>query len=683
MATAMMGARFDLRNRRAWARPLRATAGLALASAKNAVDRQTARRPAVCTMLRIMRPLKTLLVAPLVALVFIQCGGLAGDDRQSSTEALEVCKADWTATWQQRSGANEWWVEYGIGGATVANAHLEVVSDGRIVPLTLQWGKWVGSSVGRIPRGSLVIVHAETAAGLKAQTKPFGYLDVAAPTSDPCAVVPPEAGTDAGNDGGACTNVWTPTWSQGSGANEWWAEYAVAGGNATSVSLEVVGYGSITLSKSWSKWVGPTGFRVAKGTQVIVHATNLAGDLAETVPFAYLVNTAPTTKPCTVPDGGTDAGTDAGNGDITAADIYDPGKVLTYEIGVDAAAMAILESTLEADQKTWVHGTFKCGNVTFADVGVRRKGTSTFRALPQKAALKIRFDKYVSGQLFVGFRDLTLNNSVSDPTFIAERLSYHVFREVGLPAMRTASAQVAINGTPYGLYVNVETPGKQLIARLFGANAKTLYEINWGSEWLPGQESGFEEDVGDGTLADVAVLFNAVQAANNATLLTDVASVLDTTEWLKFSATEAAVGHYDGYGFGIWGSHNYYMAGDVNGRFSLIPWSTDLTMSNRESVVNANEPLGARDNPTLLVRCKQSTACWDAYKAQAKTVLAKYETLNLVPLAQTWHAQVHPLVLADTKREAPLSYYASETQNLYTWLGARPSVMRAQLGITP
>ena len=102
-------------------------------------------------------------------------------------------------------------------------------------------------------------------------------------------------------------------------------------------------------------------------------------------------------------------------------------------------------------------------------------------------------------------------------------------------------------------------------------------------------------------------------------------------------------------------------------------------MSNRESVVDANQPL----NTTLLVRCKQSTTCWNAYKAQMKLVLAGYESLGLVALAHTWHNQVDALVKADPKTETPLSYYTSETANLYTWLGARPGVVRGQLGIAP
>lgn len=381
-----------------------------------------------------------------------------------------------------------------------------------------------------------------------------------------------------------------------------------------------------------------------------------------------------------------DAAADAGDADADAAvpDLYDPTVVPRFELGFDATAMAVLTSTLEADQKKWVHGTFKYGATSFADVGFRRKGSSTFRALPQKAAFKIRFDKYVPGQTLNGLTDLTLNNSVSDPTFLAERLSYHVFRSAGLPAQKCNSAEVTINGDPYGLYVNVETPNAQLVSRLFGANAKTLYEVNYGSQWMPGSEDGFEQDVGDGTKADVTALFDTVQAANDATLLADVAGNLDTTQWLHFSASEAAVGHYDGYAYGIWGSHNYFMAGDQAGAFRLIPWSTDLTLSNREGVVDANSPKNTSGGQSiLLVRCKQTAACWNAYKDAVKDVLTTYEGLDLVTLAHTWHAQVEPYVIADPKREATLGYYTSETTLLYAWLAARPGVVRAQLGIAP
>lgn len=373
-----------------------------------------------------------------------------------------------------------------------------------------------------------------------------------------------------------------------------------------------------------------------------------------------------------------DAGVDAG-----WVDLYDEDTIPKFAITVDATGMAVLTSTVVADQKKWVHGTFSFGGITFADVGVRRKGESTFRALPKKAAFKIRFDKYVSGQRLFGLSEITLNNMVDDPTFLAERLAYHVFRAEGLPAPRANAAELSINGDNYGIYANIETPNADLLKRVFGTNAKTLYEVNDGSEWLPGQEDGFEVDVGDGTKSDVLALFSAVQAAQPATLLTDVAANLDTTEWLRFSATEGAVGHYDGYAFGIWGSHNYFMAGDQSGKFSLMPWSTDLTLSDRETVVDTSNPLSVDAQPLLIERCKTSTPCWTAYKDQMKSVLAVYESENLVALAQKWHGQIDALVKADPKRETTLSYYASETSLLYTWLAARPGVVRTQLGLTP
>jgi hypothetical protein len=207
--------------------------------------------------------------------------------------------------------------------------------------------------------------------------------------------------------------------------------------------------------------------------------------------------------------------------------------------------------------------------------------------------------------------------------------------------------------------------------------------VNYGSDWMPGEEGGFDENVGDGTKADVTALFQTVAAANDATLLADVSGRLDTNEWLRFSATEAATGHYDGYAFGIWGSHNYFMSGNVNGVFSLSPWSTDLTFSDRESVVDANDPKPAGAGPTLLNRCKLSPGCWATYKDQVKSVLATYEGLDLVTLAKTWHAQVDPLVIADPKKETPLDYYTSETALLYQWIAARPGVVRGQLAIVP
>ena len=81
----------------------------------------------------------------------------------------------------------------------------------------------------------------------------------------------------------------------------------------------------------------------------------------------------------------------------------------------------------------------------------------------------------------------------------------------------------------------------------------------------------------------------------------------------------------------------------------------------------------------MIQRCKLTVSWWATYKSQIAAVVTAFEGLDLVNLANTWHAQVHDEVVADTKREFNLAYHESQTMTLYTWLADRPGVVRQQL----
>lgn len=395
--------------------------------------------------------------------------------------------------------------------------------------------------------------------------------------------------------------------------------------------------------------------------------------------------------PSTVPPGpeaGTPAPTATPVSDASAdalpprVDLYDPERIPHFTLTFDDAALAILSSTAEVDRETWVHGRLTDGTTTFEDVGVRRKGSHTFRALPKKAALKIKLNKWVSGQKLHGLTELTLNNMMDNPTSLSERLTFHVFRALGLPAMRANTARVTINGEDYGVYSNVETPNRGFLERTFGAQANTLYEGNWGS-WMPGDEVGMEIDVPDrdaptGTSPDLSALFRAVAATPNASLPAGVSPHLDTSQWLRFAAVEGIVAHCDGYGFGRYGaSHNYFLAGDTSGTFRLLPWSVDTTLADFPEVVDTSLPVP----DTLLSRCRLVTDCWDAFRNETRSLLTRYEALGLLELAKRWHDQIDPLVRNDPKRETSIDYYETTTRKLFEWIPARPALVRAQLGL--
>ena len=61
-------------------------------------------------------------------------------------------------------------------------------------------------------------------------------------------------------------------------------------------------------------------------------------------------------------------------------------------------------------------------------------------------AFKIKFDKYVEGQSFLGLEKMTLNNMVQDPSMIHEVLAYAIFRAFDVPCPRTGYATLRVNG---------------------------------------------------------------------------------------------------------------------------------------------------------------------------------------------------------------------------------------------
>ena len=148
-----------------------------------------------------------------------------------------------------------------------------------------------------------MIVHAKSSANQTARTPPFGYLVTTSPVTA-CGASDGGGGTDAGTDAGGtdasdCSNALNPTWSQGSGANNWWVEYAVVPNtNIARVYLEVVGGQTVQLSPKYGKWVGRPNGKLATGATVTVHAQDKAGNQAQTVPFGYLSVKNPTTQPC-------------------------------------------------------------------------------------------------------------------------------------------------------------------------------------------------------------------------------------------------------------------------------------------------------------------------------------------------------------------------------------------------
>jgi spore coat protein CotH len=85
------------------------------------------------------------------------------------------------------------------------------------------------------------------------------------------------------------------------------------------------------------------------------------------------------------------------------------------------------------------------GGRVLANVGVHLKGMGSFRSVDEKASFAVKFDKFVPAQKYFGLTKLMFNNSVQDPTCLAELLATGLFRDAGLPAARVTHARVQLN----------------------------------------------------------------------------------------------------------------------------------------------------------------------------------------------------------------------------------------------
>ncbi len=227
-----------------------------------------------------------------------------------------------------------------------------------------------------------------------------------------------------------------------------------------------------------------------------------------------------------------------------------------------------------SDIYTWFSGTVTVDGETHAEVGVRKKGFIGSQS-DTKPALKLRFDKYVDGQsLGAAMERMTLNNSVQDPSMINTCLAFHVFAAAGAPTPRCNFAAVTVNGKNLGLYVHVEEIKAPFLARHFDSAEGNLYE-GTVSDFTPQYRGTIEkknnEDAGDWSDIDAAVA--ALQDPSEAGLEA-LGTVVDLDRYLWFWATEALVGHWDGY---AGNRNNYWFYREPGGKFVFIPWGVDDT----------------------------------------------------------------------------------------------------------
>jgi CotH kinase protein len=372
----------------------------------------------------------------------------------------------------------------------------------------------------------------------------------------------------------------------------------------------------------------------------------------------------------------------------TDDELFDPERMPRFEIELPPESI----TALAENPKVYARGNFRYGTEVVTNVGVKFKGEATLRTLLEKPSFKIKFDEFVPDQVFRGLKRITLNNLVEDRSFISERLAYDFFRAAKLPAPRANNAVVLINGTLLGLYSNVESEDKTFLRRWFKDDSGNLYEEN-AKDFLPGQEVAFELETNEkrNDRSDLAALIAAVTNANDATLLTDLDTQMDVTQFLRFTAAEAIVNQWDMYGYTRFHPNNFRIYRDPSvGKFVFLPWGMDMAWKaflGMAGHIKAMELAHAMDNPAdavtsgiIFQRCLRSDPCRVRYVEILREMLALYDSLNMVATAERYHNQIVGAGSEDPRKEFDMIDFIKEQGTVLRTLRERSSRIRAELG---
>ena len=321
------------------------------------------------------------------------------------------------------------------------------------------------------------------------------------------------------------------------------------------------------------------------------------------------------------------------------------------------------------------------------EIGLRLRGKiGSFREVSAKPKFRIDFNARVEDQRFYGLEGLNLNNSVVDCSYLKEPLGYAIFAAAGVPALRTAFAQVTVNGLPYGLYVMVEEPDDRFLRRTYpdptgnlydgkyvwyGGYNYTLLDFNSGVDELYQLEEGTDVDN-----ADIAAVSAALAAAaGQPTFYAQMAAVLDWPEYHRQLAAEQWSGHNDGYALN---TNNYRLYfNPQTGLMEVLPWDFDYGF-----LVDSDWGMSwASPRGKLAASCFADEICAAAHRQAVSDLLTTLDATDWAATLRTWQSLTADAALNDPRRECDAASVTPSQDALIAYVQRRSSELRSFWGL--
>ncbi|MFM7320171.1 MAG: CotH kinase family protein, partial [Armatimonadota bacterium] len=182
---------------------------------------------------------------------------------------------------------------------------------------------------------------------------------------------------------------------------------------------------------------------------------------------------------------------------------------------------------------------------------------------------------------------LNLNNNIMDGSGIREAMAYALFRDIGVPAPRTAFAQVVLDvpglakEKVLGLYTVAEQVDDRFFERIWGLRPTLVLKpenatgLPKPKDWATAEK--MFDPKGKPTKADKArflEFLDLIHDADDRTFAARIAEFLDIPSFARFLAGTVVSASLDSI---LALGHNYYLVlHPRDGKFRFLPWDLDL-----------------------------------------------------------------------------------------------------------
>src|SRR4026207_1419796 len=178
---------------------------------------------------------------------------------------------------------------------------------------------------------------------------------------------------------------------------------------------------------------------------------------------------------------------------LTPDDLFDQNSVQDIQLTVNPRDWSELKERYR--ENVYYQADLRWRGEVVRNVGIRSRGQGS--RSETKPGLRVDFNRYVTGQQFLGLKSLVLDNLLQDPSMLKERVVMRFFAEMGIPAPRVAHVRLFVNSTFAGLYTVVESIDKDFLKRTLDENDGYLYEFThtdpYGFEYLGSELEKYAE----------------------------------------------------------------------------------------------------------------------------------------------------------------------------------------------